>query len=49
MKQLFSIIAMIARLLKHERDKCYESRMDDYIPKPYQAEELIGRMYKQLV
>ena len=44
-----SIIAMTASLLKHELDKCYESGMDDYIPKPYQAEELIGRMYKQLV
>ncbi len=40
------IIAMTANLLKQEIDKCYESGMDNYIPKPYKPSELIGSIYE---
>jgi signal transduction histidine kinase/CheY-like chemotaxis protein len=39
------IIAMTASLLKSEIDNCYAAGMDNYIPKPYKMEELIGGMY----
>ncbi len=42
------IIAMTASLLKTEIDNCYGAGMDNYIPKPYKAEELIGAIYKEL-
>ncbi len=43
-----SIIAMTASLLKAEINKCYESGMDNFIPKPYKPEELIGTMYEEM-
>ena len=42
------IIAMTASLLKTEIDNCYGSGMDNYIPKPYKPEELIGRIYEEV-
>jgi signal transduction histidine kinase len=42
------IIAMTASLLKYEIDSCYDAGMNGYIPKPYQIEELIGSIHKQL-
>lgn len=42
------IIAMTASLLKTEIDNCYEAGMNNYIPKPYKAEELITPIYKEL-
>lgn len=42
------IIAMTASLLKSEIEKCYQAGMDAYIPKPYQMDELIGRIYEQM-
>jgi signal transduction histidine kinase/ActR/RegA family two-component response regulator len=39
------IIAMTASLLKSEVDNCYIAGMDNYIPKPYQPEELIAPIY----
>lgn len=40
------IIAMTASLLKSEIERCYAAGMDNYIPKPYKSEELIGVMYE---
>ncbi|PSR13859.1 MAG: hypothetical protein DA408_12920 [Bacteroidetes bacterium] len=42
------IIAMTASLLKSEVDSCYAAGMDNYIPKPYKAEELIGTIYEEV-
>lgn len=42
------IIAMTASLLKTEVDSCYAAGMDNYIPKPYTLEELIGPIFKEL-
>ena len=42
------IIAMTASLLKSEVNNCYNVGMDNYIPKPYKAEELIGVIYEEL-
>ena len=44
-----SIIAMTASLLKSEVESCYVAGMDNYIPKPYEPEELIGTIYKELI
>jgi signal transduction histidine kinase/ActR/RegA family two-component response regulator len=41
------IIAMTASLLKAEIVKCYEVGMDNFIPKPYKIEELIGTIYEE--
>ncbi len=42
------IIAMTASLLKSEIDHCYESGMNNYIPKPYSSNELVGTIYQEL-
>ena len=42
------IIAMTASLLKTEINSCFEAGMDNYIPKPYSTEELIGPIFKEL-
>ena len=42
------IIAMTASLLKTEIDNCYDAGMDNYIPKPYKPEELIGPIYEEV-
>jgi signal transduction histidine kinase/CheY-like chemotaxis protein len=42
------IIAMTASLLKTEIDSCYAAGMNNYIPKPYKLEELIGPIFKEL-
>lgn len=42
------IIAMTASLLKSEIDSCHQAGMDNYIPKPYKAEELIGSIYEEV-
>ena len=47
-KNRIPIIAMTASLLKSEIDHCYESGMNNYIPKPYQPEELIAPIYQEL-
>jgi signal transduction histidine kinase/CheY-like chemotaxis protein len=47
-KKPISIIAMTASLLKSEINSCYNAGMDNYIPKPYKAEELIGPIYEEL-
>jgi len=41
------VIAMTASLLKKEIDQCYAAGMNDYIPKPYKAEELIGSIFRE--
>ena len=43
------IIAMTASLLKSEVDNCYDAGMDNYIPKPYKPEELIGPIYEEAI
>jgi signal transduction histidine kinase/ActR/RegA family two-component response regulator/predicted negative regulator of RcsB-dependent stress response len=42
------IIAMTASLLKSEINNCYKAGMDDYIPKPYSPEELIGPIFNAI-
>nr|WP_321247099.1 ATP-binding protein [uncultured Psychroserpens sp.] len=42
------IIAMTASLLKTEIDSCYNSGMDNYIPKPYKIGELIVPIFNVL-
>ena len=42
------IIAMTASLLKSEIENCYTAKMDNYIPKPYKAEELIGTIHEMV-
>ena len=40
------IMAMTASVLKREIDICMEAGMDDYIPKPYQPEELFQKIMR---
>lgn len=47
-KNPIPIIAMTASLLKSEIELCFEAGMDNYIPKPYKAEELIGTIYEEV-
>jgi len=42
------VIAMTASLLKTEIDQCFNAGMNNYIPKPYTLEELIGPIFKEL-
>ena len=42
------IIAMTASLLKLEIQKCYEAGMDNYIPKPYNVDQLIGALHEEI-
>ncbi len=42
------IIAMTASLLKSEVDNCYNSGMNNYIPKPYKSEELIAPIFSEM-
>jgi signal transduction histidine kinase/ActR/RegA family two-component response regulator len=44
-KENISIIAMTASLLESEITNCYTAGMNDYIPKPYKPEQLIGALY----
>ena len=44
-KPAITIIAMTASLLESEIDNCYKAGMNDYIPKPYSPEQLIGALY----
>ena len=39
---------MTASLLKSEVDNCYDAGMNNYIPKPYQPEELIAPIYSEI-
>ena len=46
-KRSVPIIAMTASLLKSEIQKCLEVGMNNYIPKPYNHNELIGTIYDE--
>lgn len=38
------IIAMTANIIKSEIDKCLASGMDDFIPKPYKPQQMMGKL-----
>ena len=40
---------MTASLLKTEIDSCFKAGMNNYIPKPYKPEELIGPIYTEVI
>lgn len=46
-KESIPIIAMTASLLKSEIDLCLKAGMNNYIPKPYNIEELIGTIHQE--
>ncbi len=43
-KKNIKIMAMTASVLKKEIDRCYEAGMDDYIPKPFDPDELYEKI-----
>lgn len=43
-KNKIPIIAMTAHIIKSEIDKCLESGMNDFIPKPYKPQQMIGKL-----
>lgn len=47
-KSNIPIIAMTANVLKEEVEKCYEAGMNDFIGKPFDTEELIQKIFKQI-
>lgn len=48
LKNNLPIIALTANALKGEMQKCLNAGMDDFIPKPYNEEEFIRTIIKQL-
>lgn len=45
-KNPIKIIAVTANALKEDRDKCYEVGMNDFIAKPFKADDLIKALAK---
>ena len=40
------IIALTANTLDNDRDKCIEVGMNEYLPKPFTADQLVGKIEK---
>ena len=40
------IIALTANALDNDRDKCYSAGMNEYLSKPFTADELVGVIHK---
>jgi signal transduction histidine kinase len=43
-KNKIPIIAMTASVTKEEIDKCFSAGMDEYVPKPFQPQDLLAKM-----
>ena len=46
-KNPIPIIAMTASLLATEINNCYDAGMNNYIPKPYKVNELVGTIFQE--
>lgn len=40
------IMAMTANVTKDEVDNCFSSGMDEYIAKPFDPQDLLGKLWK---
>ena len=45
-KHMTKIMAMTANVTKDEVDNCFSSGMDEYIAKPFDPQDLLGKLWK---
>ena len=48
-KKEVPIIALTAAAIKGEKEKCFSIGMNDYISKPFKAEQLIEKIIKVII